>query len=151
MESSEQQQDQEHSRWTQFGAWLEKIREDRGGGLTRKAAAAQAGMSYQQLNILEHGGWRRDADGPWLLPNPKDKVLRDLARVLGVPVEQMYEQVGHYEDRPQTQRSGRRQANITKRRNRLEELEERIQVLEERVAAYPGTTSGRGSRRKPAG
>jgi transcriptional regulator with XRE-family HTH domain len=148
-QKQDQQQDQEYSRWTQFGAWLEELRERR--GLTRKAAAAQAGMAYQQLSILEHGGWRRYADSPWLLPNPKDKALRDLAAVLVVDAEEMFARVGRYEDRPQTKASGRRQANITARRDKIAELEERVRALEERVEAYPRGTSGRGSRRSSAG
>jgi transcriptional regulator with XRE-family HTH domain len=126
---SEQQQDQELSRWQQFGAWIEELRAKR--GLKQSEAAAQAGMSAEALKVLEHGGFRRHTDGPWILPNPKDSVLYGVARTYGVDAEELFERVGHYADRPQTKRSGRRQPRSTAAsQDRLDELEARIRALE---------------------
>jgi transcriptional regulator with XRE-family HTH domain len=125
MSSQEQRDDLERQRWKQFGTWLRDLRVDQARTQTNVAAAA--GMGIQSLASLERGGFRRNDDGPWLVPNPKDETLISLARALGVDAEEMFRRVGRYEDRPATKGSRRRQDH---RGDRLAELEERIRALE---------------------
>ena len=128
MSSQEQLDDLERQRWKQFGTWLRELRVDQARTQTNVAAAA--GMGIQSLASLERGGFRRNDDGPWLVPNPKDETLILLARALGVDPEELFGRVGRYEDRPATKGSRRRQ---DRRGDRLAELEERIQTLEAEV------------------
>ena len=128
MSSQEQLDDLERQRWKQFGTWLRDLRVDQARTQTNVAAAA--GMGIQSLASLERGGFRRNDDGPWLVPNPKDETLISLARALGVDPEEIFRRVGRYEDRPATKGSRRR---LDRRGDRLAELEERIQTLEAEV------------------
>src|SRR6266700_3577198 len=85
MSSQERATGEETARWHDFGAWL------------------------------EHGGFRRYADGPWILPNPRDDTLVSLARLYGVKAEEMFKHVGRYNDRPQTKTSLRRRGRASRR------------------------------------
>jgi transcriptional regulator with XRE-family HTH domain len=128
----EQEQDRaEAARWTDFGQWLAQLRRDR--GLTQQAVARKTSVSVQNLVVLEHGGHRRYADGPWVLPNPRDDTLEALARMYEVDAGDMFQRVGRYDDRPQTRSSMR---GVSRRRversDRLAELEARIEALERR-------------------
>jgi transcriptional regulator with XRE-family HTH domain len=125
MSSQEQRDDLERQRWKQFGTWLRDLRVDQARTQTNVAAAA--GMGIQSLASLERGGFRRNDDGPWLVPNPKDETLISLARALSVDPEEMFRRVDRYEDRPATKGSRRRQ---DRRGDRLAEMEERIRALE---------------------
>jgi transcriptional regulator with XRE-family HTH domain len=137
--------DQEISRWQQFGAWLASLRHQR--DLKQAEVAARANMSAEMYKVLERGGLRRVTDGPWEVPNPKDNVFYNLARVLGVDAEELFERVGHYEDRPKTKRSGRRRPRGGVRQDKLAELEARIAALEARLPADSATGTSRRSRR----
>ena len=128
MSSQEQRDDLERQRWKQFGTWLRDLRVDQARTQTNLAAAA--GMGIQWLASLERGGFRRNDDGPWLVPNPKDETLISLARALSVDPEEMFRRVDRYEDRPATKGSRRR---LDRRGDRLAEVEERIQALEAEV------------------
>jgi transcriptional regulator with XRE-family HTH domain len=132
-QEQEDQQVHENSRWIQFGAWVKSKRVKR-GYKTLRTLADETGISEQTLKVLEKGGWRRRAGDDWILPNPYDDTLEALAPRLGVPVEEMYERVGHYEDRPQTQRDLRRESGKALRGDRLVELEERDRVRERELA-----------------
>jgi transcriptional regulator with XRE-family HTH domain len=125
MSSQEQRDDLERQRWRQFGTWLRDLRVDQARTQTNVAEAARMGI--QSLASLERGGFRRNDDGPWLVPNPKDETLISLARALGVDPEELFGRAGRYEDRPATKGSRRR---LDRRGDRLAELEERIQALE---------------------
>jgi len=125
MSSQEQRDDLERQRWKQFGTWLRDLRVDQARTQTNVAAAA--GMGIQSLASLERGGFRRNDDGPWLVPNPKDETLISLARALGVDPEELFRRVGRYEDRPATKGSRRREDRGA---GRLLELEGRIAALE---------------------
>jgi transcriptional regulator with XRE-family HTH domain len=140
---SEQAQDRaEAKRWEDFGNWLAQLRRD--NGYTQQAVAAKTSVSTQNLVSLEHGGYRRYADGPWILPNPRDDTLKALAKLYGVDAEELFKRVGRYNDRPQTRSSLRRVSRRrVERSDRLAELErenarikERLRVLEERIAKY---------------
>jgi transcriptional regulator with XRE-family HTH domain len=124
------QDELERQRWKQFGAWLRRLRADKGYSQTGIAAEAHVGL--QTLVSLERGGYRRNDDGPWLVPNPKDETLIRLARALGMDPEEIFGRVGRYEDRPQTKGSRRRE---DRRSSRLEELEAQNAELMERVRA----------------
>jgi transcriptional regulator with XRE-family HTH domain len=130
MSSQEQRDDLERQRWKQFGTWLRDLRVDQARTQTNVAAAA--GMGIQSLASLERGGFRRNDDGPWLVPNPKDETLISLARALRVDPEELFRRVGRYEDRPATKGSRRRQ---DRQGDRLAELEERLVVLERELVA----------------
>jgi transcriptional regulator with XRE-family HTH domain len=130
MGSQAQRDDLERQRWRQFGAWLRELRVDQARTQTNVAAAAHMGI--QSLASLERGGFRRNDDGPWLVPNPKDETLISLARALGVDPEELFRRVGRYEDRPATKGSRRRQ---DRRGDRLAEIEKRLQTLEAELVA----------------
>ncbi len=140
-------EDQEISRWQQFGAWITGLRHQR--NLKQAEVAAQADMSAEMYKVLERGGMRRVTDGPWEVPNPKDNVLYNLAPVLGVKAEELFERVGHYEDRPKTQRSGRRRPRGGVRQDKIAELEARIAALEARFPANGDASARRRPRRAP--
>jgi len=148
MSEQEQTPGEELLRWHNFGEWLTKRRLEL--GFTQVYVAGRAGISTQNLVSLEHGGFRRRTDGPWILPNPKDDTLRALARIYRVSPEEMFERVGRHGDRPQTKSAVRRRAGLDRptRRDRVAEVErqnaelaERIRELEELVARY-GLDSG---------
>lgn len=122
------QDELELQRWKQFGEWIKGLRLAQGRTQTNVAAAGK--MALQSLATLERGGGRRNDDGPWLAPNPKDETLIGLARALGVDPEELFRRVGRYEDRPATKGSRRRE---DRRGSRLAELEERLQALEAEV------------------
>jgi transcriptional regulator with XRE-family HTH domain len=140
---SEQAQDRaEVKHWEDFGKWLVQLRRDH--GLTQQAVADKTSVSTQNLVSLEHGGYKRYADGPWILPNPRDDTLEALAKLYDVDAAEMFSRVGHYNDRPQTRSSLRRVSRRrVERSDRLAEVErqnaeqeERIRALEELVARY---------------
>jgi DNA-binding XRE family transcriptional regulator len=111
--SQERATGEETARWHDFGAWLAQKRVDL--GYTQAHVASQADISTQSLVSLEHGGFRRYADGPWILPNPRDDTLVSLARLYGVKAEEMFKHVGRYNDRPQTKTSLRRRGRASSR------------------------------------
>jgi transcriptional regulator with XRE-family HTH domain len=130
---SEQKQTpaEEMLRWHDFGAWLTQRRLEL--GYTQAHVAGRAGISVQNLVSLEHGGFRRRAGGPWILPNPQDDILRALARIYRVSAEELFGRVGRYADRPQTKSGLRRRASGSRRMDRsdrLAELEAKVAELE---------------------
>ncbi len=158
MSEQEQTPGEELLRWHNFGEWLTKRRLEL--GFTQVYVAGRAGISTQNLVSLEHGGFRRRSDGPWILPNPKDDTLKALARIYRVRPEEMFERVGQYADRPQTKSAVRRRAGLDrpKRRDRVAEVErqnaelaERLRALEERVARYEAASDAKPRRRRAAG
>jgi transcriptional regulator with XRE-family HTH domain len=136
----------ERHNWTDFGRWLQAARVER--GYTQAFVARQAGIGAQTLVSLEHGGFRREADGPWITPNPKDETLVALARVLGVDAEEMFAVVGRYDERQRTQASLRRASGKRSGRDRMDELERRVAELEETVRELGGDTQGQPARRR---
>jgi len=145
-------------RWSNFGERLKHKRLEL--GYTQVYVAGRAGVSVQNLVSLEHGGFRRRSDGPWILPNPQDDTLKALARIYRVSAEELFERVGRYPDRPQTKSAVRRRAGLDrpKRRDRVAEVErqnaelaERLRALEERVARYEAASDAKPRRRRAAG
>jgi transcriptional regulator with XRE-family HTH domain len=124
-----EQSHEELRRWTDFGRWLEAARVEQ--GMTRTQLAAAVHMSVQTLVALEHGGFRRTTDGPWVTPNPKDETLVSLARALGIDPGEMFQRVGRYDDRARTRESLRRASGKLAGRERIEDLERRVADLEE--------------------
>jgi transcriptional regulator with XRE-family HTH domain len=133
-------------RWTDFGRWLQAARVER--GYTQAFVARQAGIGAQTLVSLEHGGFRREADGPWITPNPKDETLVSLARVLGLDAEEMFAVVGRYDERQRTQGSLRRPSGRRAGRERMDELERRVAELEEQVRQLADDTHEQPARRR---
>jgi transcriptional regulator with XRE-family HTH domain len=133
-------------RWTDFGRWLEAARVEQ--GMTRTQLAAAVHMSVQTLVALEHGGFRRTTDGPWITPNPKDETLVSLARVLGVDPGEMFQRIGRYDDRRRTQESLRRASGKRAGRERIEELERRVAELEELTRQLVDDAEERPARRR---
>jgi transcriptional regulator with XRE-family HTH domain len=129
MSRQEQVTGAETARWHDFGAWLAQTRVDL--GYTQAHVASQADISTQSLVSLEHGGFRRYADGPWILPNPRDDTLVSLARLYGVKAEEMFKRVGRYADRPQTKTTLHRRGRVSSRQpargDRIAELEARFE------------------------
>jgi transcriptional regulator with XRE-family HTH domain len=147
--SSEDDLEQSHEellRWTDFGRWLEAARVER--GMTRTQLATAVHMSVQTLVALEHGGFRRTTDGPWITPNPKDETLVSLARALGVDAREMFERVGRYDERPRTRASLRRASGKLAGRERIEELERRVAELEEITRQLAGDAEEQPARRR---
>lgn len=64
-----------------LGATVRRLREER--GLSQESLAFQAGVTKNQLQLIEAGrsSGRRDAQGP---ANPRMKTLFGLATVLGI-------------------------------------------------------------------
>jgi transcriptional regulator with XRE-family HTH domain len=73
----------------QFGATLRRLREER--GLSQEALAFRAGITKNQLQLIESGrsSGRKDATGP---SNPRLSTLSGLAEVLGMPVSALMTQ-----------------------------------------------------------
>jgi transcriptional regulator with XRE-family HTH domain len=132
MSRQEQATGEETARWHDFGAWLAQTCVDL--GYTQAHVACQADISTQSLVSLEHGGFRCYADGPWILPNPRDDTLVSLARLYGVKAEEMFKRVGRYADRPQTKtslhRRGRASSRQPARGDRIAELEAKFEGIE---------------------
>jgi transcriptional regulator with XRE-family HTH domain len=141
-----EQSHEELLRWTDFGRWLEAARVEQ--GMTRTQLAAAVHMSVQTLVALEHGGFRRTTDGPWITPNPRDETLVSLARVLGVDPEEMFQQIGRYDERRRTQESLRRASGKLAGRERIEELERRVAELEELTRQLVDDAEERPARRR---
>jgi transcriptional regulator with XRE-family HTH domain len=138
----------ERNNWTDFGRWLQAARVKR--GYTQAFVARQAGIGAQTLVALEHGGFRREANGPWITPNPKDETLVALARVLGLDAEEMFAVVGRYDERQRTQASLRRPSGKQATRERIEELERRVAEVEAKLRAMAADTEARQARRRRA-
>jgi transcriptional regulator with XRE-family HTH domain len=134
MSEQEQTPAEETLRWHNFGEWLTQTRLEL--GYTQAYVAGKAGISAQSLVSLEHGGFRRHAGGPWSLPNPRDDIVKALARIYRVSVEEMFQRVGRYDDRPQTKSGLLRRASgasRTSRADRIGELEARNAELLKRI------------------
>jgi transcriptional regulator with XRE-family HTH domain len=143
-----EQSHKELLRWTDFGRWLEAKRLER--GLTRTRVAAESHMGVQTLVALEHGGYRRTADGPWITPNPRDETLISLARVLGLDAREMFAVVGRYDERSRTVASLRRASGRQASRERLEELERRVAEVEAQLRELAADREARQARRRRA-
>jgi transcriptional regulator with XRE-family HTH domain len=144
-----EQSHEELLRWADFGRWLEAARVER--GYSQAFVAGQAGLGVQTLVALEHGGFRRTTDGPWITPNPRDETLVSLARVLGVDAEEMFQRVGRYDERRRTQESLRRASGKRAGRERIEDLERRVAELEGMVRELQGEAEGQPGRRRRRG
>jgi transcriptional regulator with XRE-family HTH domain len=133
MSEQEQTLAEDMLRWHDLGEWLKQRRLEL--GYTQAHVAGRAGICVQNLVSLEHGGFRRHAGGPWILPNPQDDTLRALARIYRVSAEELFGRVGRYADRPQTKSGLRRRASSdrAKRSDRLAELEARLEAMERRA------------------
>jgi transcriptional regulator with XRE-family HTH domain len=70
--------------------WIEQRRQH--AGLTVGELAERAGVSRVWLQVLRKGG--RRIEGEWRPPNPKSDALARVARVLDVPVEEMFTRSG---------------------------------------------------------
>lgn len=73
-----------------FGHWLERQRLDR--GLTKRAAAAKAGISEGAWRQYEQGG--KDSYGTWVPANPSDSTLSSIALGLELPHEEVFKRAG---------------------------------------------------------
>jgi transcriptional regulator with XRE-family HTH domain len=119
--------DVDEAAWKTFGEWVEERRER--SGLTVGELAERAGVSRVWLQVLRKGG--RRIEGEWRPPNPKRDALARVARVLNVPVEEMFARAGR--DGPSSP-SGTDDQEPSPEADRRVEAEERIRELEERVA-----------------
>src|SRR6266516_6609977 len=106
--------------WQSFGEWIEDLRKR--AGLRNTELAKRAGVSTQWLQELRKGG--RTVHREWRLPNPKDEALANLARALGVPVDEMLARVG---------RTPTRLGNREELGGSDADAEARIREVEERV------------------
>lgn len=75
----------------QLGAFLRRLREER--GLSQESLAFRAGITKNQLQLIEAGraSGRRDANGP---SNPRLSTLVGLADVLDRPVSRLLADAG---------------------------------------------------------
>ena len=133
MSEQEQPPAEEMLRWHDFGTWLKQRRLEL--GYTQAHVSGRAGISVQNLVSLEHGGFRRQAGGPWILPNPQDDTLKALARIYRVSAEELFGRVHRYANRPQTRSGRRRQASGSraKRSDRIAALEAEVREMRERA------------------
>jgi transcriptional regulator with XRE-family HTH domain len=69
-----------------FGTYLKNLRDK--SELSLRDVAARSGMSYSYLNLIEHG--RRNIPGA--------DILKRLAPVYGVPVQEMLEAAGYLDE-----------------------------------------------------
>ncbi len=143
-----EQSHEELLRWTDFGRWLAAVRVER--GYVQAHTAKQAGMGIQTLVSLEHGGYRRTADGPWITPNPRDETLASLARVLGVNPEEMFGRIGRHNERRRTRESLRRASGKRAGRERIDELERRVAEVEAQLREMAADTEARRARERGA-
>ena len=147
------QHDQDHQRWRTFGQEVERLRLER--GYTATQLAKHAGVSYQSVVTLEQGGFRQREGGPWMLPNPQDRILASIASTLGVNVEDWFGLVGRYDQRPRTRRSLRRASGKTAAADELDELRERVLAVEQELqdlrAERGEQEPGKGRRRRAPG
>lgn len=86
--------------WSEFGQWLQAVRH--GNGLRRTAVAERAKLSSSTLQTLEKGG--RMVKGTWTVPSPDDLTLISVARGYGIPVTDLFEQLGREAPDPFRQR-----------------------------------------------
>jgi transcriptional regulator with XRE-family HTH domain len=119
--------DVDEAAWKAFGEWIEQRREH--AGLTVGELAEQAGVSRVWLQVLRKGG--RRIEGEWRLPNPKSAALARIARVLDVPVEEMFARAGR-DTAPST--TGAESQGTSPPDDVGTGAVERIRELEERVA-----------------
>ena len=77
--------DANHAR--RYGATLRRLRQER--GLSQEALAYRAGITRNQLQLIENGraSSRKDSDTP---SNPRASTFTGLAEVLGVTVSEMF-------------------------------------------------------------
>ncbi len=145
------QHDQDHQRWRTFGQEVERLRLER--GYTATQLAKHAGVSYQSVVTLEQGGFRQREGGPWMLPNPQDRILASIASTLGVNVEDWFGLVGRYDQRPRTRRSLRRASGKTAAADELDELRERVEAVEAQLRELAGQREepAKGRRRRAPG
>ncbi len=145
------QHDQDHQRWRTFGQEVERLRLER--GYTATQLAKHAGVSFQSVVTIEQGGYRQREGGPWMLPNPQDRILAGLAGALGASVEDWFQQVGRYDERPRTRRSLRRAAGKTAAADELDELRERVESVETQLCELAGQREepAKGRRRRAPG
>ncbi len=145
------QDQQDYQRWRQFGQTVERLRLER--GYTATQLAKHAGVSFQSVVTIEQGGFRQREGGPWMLPNPQDRILAGLAGALGTSVEDWFTQVGRYDERPRTRRSLRRAAGKTAAADELDELRERVEAVEAQLRELAGQREepAKGRRRRAPG
>ncbi len=145
------QDQQDYQRWRQFGQTVERLRLER--GYTATQLAKHAGVSFQSVVTIEQGGFRQREGGPWMLPNPQDRILAGLAGALGASVEDWFQQVGRYDERPRTRRSLRRAAGKTAAADELDELRERVEAVEAQLRELAGQREepAKGRRRRAPG
>ena len=88
-----------------------------------------------------------------MLSNPQDRILAGLAGALGASVEDWFQQVGRYDERPRTRRSLRRAAGKTAAADELDELRERVEAVEAQLRELAGQREepAKGRRRRAPG
>jgi transcriptional regulator with XRE-family HTH domain len=125
--------DVDEAAWKAFGEWIEQRRQH--AGLSVGELAERAGVSRVWLQILRKGG--RRIEGAWRPPNPKSDALARVARVLDVPVEEMFARVGRAAA-PTTQAESQGTSPPdevgTGAVERIRELEERVARTEQEMA-----------------
>lgn len=75
--------------WHDFGEWLGRLRLAK--GLTKRQAAANAGVSASTWSTLEAGG--RRTRGVWYVPSPEDVTLVRVAQAIGEDPYELFERV----------------------------------------------------------
>lgn len=77
----------DEERATRLGGTLRRLRNDR--GLSQESLAYQAGITKNQLQLIESGraSGRKDESGP---SNPRMATINGLASVLGITVAELF-------------------------------------------------------------
>jgi transcriptional regulator with XRE-family HTH domain len=162
----QQQVRDEQAIWRDFGDTLQRLRLDQGLTVPKLVELTGNQVSRDQIHKLEHGGYRKEAGGPWETPNPRDDKLAALAKALGARIEDWYAIVGRYNQRSRTRQhkptggAARRSdaeriaalerevKRISQRNAQLEEQHRQtMEVLRAAGVPIPGKDSGTGSDR----
>ncbi len=137
----------DRAEWEAFGKWVDELRKR--SGLQVRDLAARAGVSVQWLQEIRQGG--RTLYGQWRLPNPKDEALARLARVLDVPVEEMFARAGRDAARSDREAETRDAASAGRddadAMRRIRELEMRITQYQKELAELRELVEGQQPRR----
>jgi transcriptional regulator with XRE-family HTH domain len=129
----QQQARDDQAIWRDFGDMLQRLRLDQGLTVPKLVEMTGNQVSRDQIHKLEHGGYRKEAGGPWETPNPRDDKLAALAKALAVRIEDWYAIVGRYDQRSRT-RQHKPTGGAARRSDaeRIAALEEEVRQIRER-------------------
>jgi transcriptional regulator with XRE-family HTH domain len=125
----------EYQHWKKFGLWLREQRKAStyATGTPRYKLAEAIGVGDNTFANWERGG--RGVHGNWVTYRPTDTNLVGIARVLGIPVEDVFRRAGIQLPAFMTEAPPKRQnRTLAPARNMLLHVYELVTKLEERVA-----------------